>query len=1221
LYVHFIIHHKQNQMKNIIASLFLAVAMGIVAFHAQSQDKIVLPANYQVDTRIDNMGYWRKMAEFGLVPVEPMHKTPPAEYSGSRVFVDGVLVDDSPDVPVTTETSTQSENSTVVNPNNNLHIVNSNNSTPVPAGSIYGANYFHSFDGALTFDGQIQGAGGSNSGDPVALINLSGRYFIGYIDNASGQSVSYSDDQGATWTVKKVSNGTLFNMLDKNHLWVDNSPVSPFMGYLYDGWMESNNIYISRSITNGSSWEAKMNISTGTSAGSHNQGVNFKTGPDGQTYAAWSVYDSWPSDEKAIGFSKSLDGGATWTTATRIINNIRGIRTTGVTPNQRTNSFPCMTVDLSNGPDRGSIYIVWSNIGVPGVNTGTGCDVYIIKSTDDGATWSAPLKINTDAAGAGKDHYFPWITCDKSNGMLSVVFMDNRNVANNKTEAWMAYSDDGGATWTDMKVSDVSTTPSPIPGLAGGYMGDYLGIDAYGGKTYPTWCDNRSGQVMTYVSVIDLIIPAPNLVADGQEINDTTFGNGDGVMSYGDTILLGVKIKNIGTLDADNVVVNLKSSSPYITFLDTTENYGAIAKGASKMILAGYKFAVSNNVPDNTAIEFTCEAHDQNDTVTVSTFNITARAPQPTIISMAVNDATGNNNGRLDPGETVTLNILTKNTGLYTAENVISTLTSNNPFVTVLNGTYPIGNMLPGQENTAVYTVTVDPTAYIGSAVIMHNVAQALYQSDTKDFVMPIGLIVEDWETGDFTKFNWEFGGDANWTIDPSTKWEGNFGSKSGVIGDNQKSELIINYNVMFDDSISFYRKVSSQVLGDFLKFYIDGLMVGTWSGNQDWKRMAYPVLAGPHTFKWVYEKNASGTGNQDCAWTDFIVFPPEYKLAVNAGANAASCGTSPYQLEAMAVNYDSLLWATTGTGVFSDPKVLTPTYTPSISDVTSGSVTLSLTAYAMAGIDSTSQMTLTFSQPATAAAGADASVCSNGSYTLGAATATNYTTLEWTTKGDGTFDNSTLLNPVYTPGLNDIATGTAELKLTAIPSSVCPPVSDSLLLTVLPSPVVNLGPDTAICAHLSFTLDATTPDAVSYLWTPGNATTPTIVVDSVGSGIGVKQVTVVVTVANGCQGTDAVSIQFKDCTGISELEGVNCTLYPNPAANSVTVELTSGDPRTITISVLSVSGEKLVNIRNLALKGMLKQVVDLSKLTPGTYLVEVGDGTGKLVKKLVVTK
>ncbi len=752
-------------------------------------------------------------------------------------------------------------------------------------------------------------------------------------------------------------------------------------------------------------------------------------------------------------------------------------------------------------------------------------------------------------------------------------------------------------------------------------MGDYLGIDAYGGKTYPTWADNRSGNVLTYVSPIDLIIPAPNLVHDAHAVNDTTYGNGDGVMSYGDTILLSVKIKNIGTADADNVVVNLRSMSPYITFIDTTENYGAIAQGASKTVTDGYEFAVSQNIPNNTAVTFICEAHDQNDSVTVSTFTITAHAPAPTILTMTVLDAGGNNNGRLDPGETATLNILTKNTGMYTAENVVSTLVSQNPFVTVADGTYPIGDMTPGQENTAAFIVTVDPTTYYGSGAILHNVAQAMYQSDSKDFVMPIGLIVEDWETGNFNKFNWEFAGDANWMIDPTTKWEGEYSAKSGAIGDNQSSQLVIHYNVMLDDSISFRLKVSSQPLGDFLRFYIDDLMVGMWSGNIDWRRAVYPVLAGEHTFRWVYEKNASGVQNQDAAWVDFIVFPPEYKIAVNAGGSATTCGTAPFQLEAMAVNYDSLLWTTSGTGMFSDAKILRPTYTPSTDDLTAGSVTLTLTAYAMAGIDSTDQMVLTIAEAPVAAAGNDASVCDAGTYTLSDAAAENYSMLEWTSAGDGTFDDPGALHPVYTPGPNDIAAGSAVLTLTAIPAAACPNAEDAMTLTILPSPVVNLGPDTAVCANLTFMLDATHPDAVSYLWTPGNQTTPTITVDSTGTGIGVKQVSVMVTGSNGCTGTDAVNIQFKDCAGISELQGVSCNLYPNPAKGSVTVELTTSAAKTLGINILSVSGGSVFTLRDLPVNGTVRRQIDLSALTPGTYIVEVTDGSGNMFRKLVVSK
>jgi hypothetical protein len=208
--------------------------------------------------------------------------------------------------------------------------------------------------------------------------------------------------------------------------------------------------------------------------------VNINSGPDGEVYVIWAIYDSWPIDENAIGMARSFDGGATFEPAYRLIDDIRGIRDSGVNKNMRNNSFPSMAVDISGGDRDGNIYIVWSNIGFPGINNGNDVDVYIIRSEDQGETWSTPVKVNQDPAGQGSKHYFPWITCDPENGILSVVFYDDRNVGGSDCEVYCANSFDGGETWEDFKVSDVSFTPSPIPGLADGYMGDYLGIPGLG---------------------------------------------------------------------------------------------------------------------------------------------------------------------------------------------------------------------------------------------------------------------------------------------------------------------------------------------------------------------------------------------------------------------------------------------------------------------------------------------------------------------------------------------------------------------------------------------------------------------------------------------------------------------------------------------------------------------------------------------------------------------
>ena len=494
-----------NKNRILLFSLFLMALVFSINWAVSKGKMSEREKRHRVNTRIDNVNYWVKMAEKGLVDFNPALKVTPAVYTGSKIKAFSVVTDDSPDVPVIEGNSTtQSENSIFVNPNDPDNPLNSNNSTNHPVSTLYGANDFFSFDGGETWEGEKEGAGGENSGDPTTAISLSGRYFVNYISGAGGQGISYSDDNGQTWTAKTVAPNP-GSLADKNHMWIDNSETSPYKGNVYVAWTEfggmyDNQIAVARSTTNGETWETKKIVSTEVNAGSHNQGVNLSTGPNGEVYAVWAIYDSWPSDEAAIGMAKSLDGGQTWEPSVRIIDNIRGLRNTGVSKNMRVASFPAAAVDNSNGPGRGTIYVVWANVGEPGVNNGNDIDVYMIKSSDKGESWTAPVRVNQDPAGQGKQHYFPWIACDPANGILSVIFYDDRNVSSTQCEVYCANSDDGGETWEDFKVSDVAFTPTPIPGLAGDYFGDYIGITAQDGIVYPVWTDNRSGSAMAYVS-------------------------------------------------------------------------------------------------------------------------------------------------------------------------------------------------------------------------------------------------------------------------------------------------------------------------------------------------------------------------------------------------------------------------------------------------------------------------------------------------------------------------------------------------------------------------------------------------------------------------------------------------------------------------------------------------------------------------------------------------
>ncbi len=453
-------------------------------------------------------------------------------YNSSIISSESMPPTDSPDVPVTTATNTtQSEASIFVSPLNDMVVLNSNNSSDFPVTQIFGASGFFSTDGGLTWAGSVNGTGGPNSGDPAVVIGLNGNFYNNYIADNGGNGTAYSTNNGATWTHVQVAPNP-GSLADKNHMWIDNSPSSPYEGNLYASWTDFGGptdaeIMVSRSTDNGLTWSARVAISTAVSAGSHNQGVNIQTGPNGEVYAFWAIYDSWPSLETAIGFAKSTDGGATWLPAVRAITNIRGIRSQASGggllggKDMRCASFPTGAVSMQNG----HLYVTWTNIGVPGVNTGTERDVYVSKSTDGGSTWGTAVRVNQDAPNNAKDQWFPWIACDPVTGFLVVAFYDSRDHASNDmADTYVAISRNGGADWEDFKVSDAAWSGDGSgTGFSANYAGDYIGISARNGKVYPVWADRRSagGRLSVWVS--------PFLLADPDDPNAPT-----GVSSYSD---------------------------------------------------------------------------------------------------------------------------------------------------------------------------------------------------------------------------------------------------------------------------------------------------------------------------------------------------------------------------------------------------------------------------------------------------------------------------------------------------------------------------------------------------------------------------------------------------------------------------------------------------------------------------------------------------------------
>jgi len=227
------------------------------------------------------------------------------------------------------------------------------------------------------------------------------------------------------------------------------------------------------------------------------------------------------------------------------------------------------------------------------------------------------------------------------------------------------------------------------------------------------------------------------------------------------------------------------------------------------------------------------------------------------------------------------------------------------------------------------------------------------------------------------------------------------------------------------------------------------------------------PYVLGTTVVTWTV---TDGSGNIAICTQNVNVFAPA--PVADAGADLTVCSdASPYAISGSVQNSNYWYWTTNGDGFFDDELALNTLYYPGTNDLFNGSVELCLTADPSSTcpglVPVTDCMMLTFDPAPTAFAGSPITICEGETVTLSLATASFYSTLEWTTNGDGGFDNAAALNPVYTPGSTDIANGTVTLTLTAYPSGVClNPAISSVVITIVPEPFVDLGVDFALgCA------------------------------------------------------------------------------------------------------------------------------------------------------------
>jgi hypothetical protein len=171
----------------------------------------------------------------------------------------------------------------------------------------------------------------------------------------------------------------------------------------------------------------------------------------------------------------------------------------------------------------------------------------------------------------------------------------------------------------------------------------------------------------------------------------------------------------------------------------------------------------------------------------------------------------------------------------------------------------------------------------------------------------------------------------------------------------------------------------------------------------------------------------------------------------VAAGNDASVCENTNLQLSGSASYFDDVLWSTSGDGTFDDAGNLNTLYYPGSQDIAAGAVAITLTAQPEFPCNSpvSDDLLISIVYIPTADAGPDATIPRNETHQLSGA-AQNYSLIIWSTSGDGAFDDFESLDPVYTPGTDDIAHAGATLSMSAFPFSPCAVNAvDEMILTI----------------------------------------------------------------------------------------------------------------------------------------------------------------------------
>lgn len=308
----------------------------------------------------------------------------------------------------------------------------------------------------------------------------------------------FTTDNGATWTFEATPSGSQTSV-DKQMVWVDHNSNSPFFNQQYAIWHNGLPAFVSRRTAgNSGTWSTPLQITGGESTGT-------AIGSDIKTNSAGEIFAFWPTTgNRRIFVSKSTNGGTSYGTPVQIATTFDGFDI-GVPSFNGRRALIYTASAAYKTQAKNLVYTSWTDLSgdtgctaaanEPGSNINSTCKtrIWFSRSTDGGATWAAPVKINNQAG--LNDQFNQWLVVDETNGAVAIMYYDTvaDTPGRKKVHVYYQISTNDGVTWsTPQQITTAQTDETTAGSDSGNQFGDYNGLSGYAGIFFPSWTDRRN---------------------------------------------------------------------------------------------------------------------------------------------------------------------------------------------------------------------------------------------------------------------------------------------------------------------------------------------------------------------------------------------------------------------------------------------------------------------------------------------------------------------------------------------------------------------------------------------------------------------------------------------------------------------------------------------------------------------------------------------------------